>query len=92
MANGAAWYRLPRDIREIAETILNECGVAQRADVAALSASVRAILSSRGMVFVKPDPAPFKRKLVEHGFYRQWREEFGNAAWRRLENYVGGLG
>jgi len=92
VANGAAWYRLPGDIRRVAETILDECGMAQRADVAALNASVRAALSARGMTFVEPDPAPFIGTLKDRGFYRQWRERFGEAAWRHLEKYVGRLG
>ncbi len=92
VANAAAWYRLPRDIREIAETILNACCMSQRADVAALNSSVRAALASRGMRFATPDPASFRQKLVEHGFYRHWREKFGDAAWGHLERYVGRLG
>jgi TRAP-type transport system periplasmic protein len=92
VANSAAWYRLPKDIRAVAETVLNTCCVAQRADVAALNVSVRAALSARHMTFVDPDPAPFKKILIERGFYRHWREIFGDAAWRHLERYVGRLG
>lgn len=92
VANSAAWYRLPKDIRDIAEAILNECCMAQRADVAALNVSVRAALAARRMTFVDPDPVPFKKTLIELGFYRQWREKFGDAAWRHLEKYVGRLG
>jgi tripartite ATP-independent transporter DctP family solute receptor len=91
VANGAAWYRLPKDIRKIAESALNEFCMAQRADIAALNVSVRAALSARHMTFVDPDPAPFKKKLIERGFYRQWRERFGDVAWRHLEKYVGRL-
>jgi len=71
VANGAAWNSLPRDIREIAEGVLNDCGMAERADVAALNSSVRATLAARGMTFATPDPAPFKKALIERGFYRQ---------------------
>jgi tripartite ATP-independent transporter DctP family solute receptor len=92
VASGEAWYRLPKEIRAIAESIFNSCGVAQRADVAALNASVRADLTSRGMAFVKPDPALFVATLKEKGFYRLWRERFGEAAWNHLEKYVGRLG
>ena len=92
VASGEAWYRLPKEIRAITESIFNDCGVVQRADVAALNASVRAALTSRGMTFVKPDPTPFVAMLKEKGFYRLWRQRFGKAAWGHLEKYVGRLG
>jgi len=91
VASGAAWYRLPPDIRRIAEATFNRCALAQRADIAALNASVRTMLTAHGMHFVEPDPAPFKAVLRQKGFYRLWRERFGGAAWSRLERYVGRL-
>jgi len=92
VANRDAWLRLPKDIREIVEKILNQCCVAERADVAHLNASVRTQLAGRHMAFAMPDPAPFKKMLIERGFYRQWKERFGAAAWSHLERYVGRLG
>lgn len=92
VANAPAWYRLPKDIRQIAEAILGECCLAQRGDVAALNASVRAALSERRMIFADPDPGPFITTLKKRGFYSRWREEFGAAAWGHLEHYVGHLG
>lgn len=92
VANGDAWYRLPKDVRDIAENILNACGVAQRADVAALNETVRTSLVSQGMKFVQPDREPFVAELRRKGFYRKWRERFGDVAWGCLEKYVGQLG
>jgi TRAP-type transport system periplasmic protein len=92
VASGRTWYRLPEDMRRIAETIFNECGLQQRADIARLNDSVRTDLTAKGMVFVKPDPAPFVEVLKRAGFYEQWHRRFGDAAWGRLEKYVGRLG
>jgi len=92
VASGKTWYRLPEDMRKIAETALNEAGVAQRDDIAKLNASLQAELEGKGMVFSRPDPAPFREVLKKAGFYVQWREKFGEDAWVRLEKYVGKLG
>ncbi|EJW10592.1 TRAP-type C4-dicarboxylate transport system, periplasmic component [Rhodovulum sp. PH10] len=92
VASGKTWYRLPKDIQAIAEKTLNDCGMEQRDDIAKLNASVQADLEAKGMVFSKPDPAPFREALAKAGFYVQWREKFGDAAWTRLEKYVGKLG
>lgn len=91
-ASARTWYRLPADMRRIAEGIFNDCGRKERADVAALNETARADLTAKGMIFVKPDPAPFVEALRRAGFYRQWHARFGEAAWSRLERYVGKLG
>lgn len=91
-ASGRTWYRLPEDMRRIAETILNDCGRKQRADLAILNETARADLTAKGMTFIKPDPAPFVEALRRAGFYREWHVRFGEAAWSRLERYVGKLG
>ena len=92
VANGEAWYRLPRDIRTIAEAAFNRSAVAQRADIAVLNSSVRLTLAQRGMLLTQTDPAPFVATLREKGFYRSWRKRLGDAAWSRLEKHVGQLG
>jgi tripartite ATP-independent transporter DctP family solute receptor len=92
VASGKTWNRLPADMRKIAETALNESGVQQRADIAKLNDSLQAELEGKGMVFNRPDPAPFREALKKKGFYSQWHEKFGDEAWSRLEKYVGKLG
>lgn len=92
VASGKTWYRLPEAMRKIAEDALNEAGRKQRDDIAGLNASLQAELEAKGMVFSRPDPAPFREVLKKAGFYVQWREKFGDEAWTRLEKYVGKLG
>lgn len=92
VASGKTWNRLPADMRKIAETALNESGVQQRADIAKLNDSLQAELEGKGMVFNRPDPAPFREALKKKGFYSHWHQKFGDEAWSRLEKYVGKLG
>ncbi|NVO13473.1 MAG: TRAP transporter substrate-binding protein [Rhodoplanes sp.] len=92
IASGKTWNRLPGDMRKIAQTALDDSGMKQRDDIAALNSSVQAELETKGMVFSRPDPQPFRDALKKAGFYAQWREKFGDDAWTRLEKYVGPLG
>ncbi|CAH2601257.1 TRAP transporter substrate-binding protein [Rhodovastum atsumiense] len=92
IASGKTWYRLPEDLRTLAARELNAAGERQREDIARLNESVQVDLQARGMVFNKPDPAPFREMLRKTGFYAQWKEKFGADAWRLLEKYVGQLG
>lgn len=92
IASGKTWNRLPADMRKIAEDALNASGVRQREDIFKLNNSLQAELEAKGMVFSRPDPAPFRDMLKAKGFYTQWREKFGDEAWTRLEKYVGKLG
>jgi tripartite ATP-independent transporter DctP family solute receptor len=92
IASGKTWNRLPADMRKIAEDALNASGVKQREDIAKLSASLQVELEAKGMVFNRPDPAPFRELLKKKGFYTQWHQKFGDDAWTRLEKYVGKLG
>ncbi|WP_319529276.1 TRAP transporter substrate-binding protein [uncultured Cohaesibacter sp.] len=92
VASGQTWNRLPEDIQKIAEGILNESGVKQRADIAALNESVQADLESKGMTISRPDPKPFIEALNKTDFYSQWQEKFGDKAWSLLEKYSGKLG
>jgi TRAP-type transport system periplasmic protein len=92
IASGKTWNRLPADMRKVAEDALNASGVRQREDIAKLNNSLQAELEAKGMVFNRPDPAPFRDMLKRKGFYTQWHQKFGDDAWTRLEKYVGKLG
>ena len=43
------------------------------------------------MQFATVDPAPFRDALRAAGFYKEWREKFGEEAWKVLEKYTGEL-
>ena len=40
---------------------------------------------------VPGDPAPFRDKLRQAGFYADWKKQYGEAAFSTLEHYVGKL-
>lgn len=89
LANRAAWDRLPEDLQEIVERNLNEAGVKEREDVEKLNATLKDELTAKGMVFNQPDPAPFRQKLADAGFYAEWKAKYGDEAWAILEKAIG---
>lgn len=92
LANGDAWRKLPKELQDIVIRRFNEGAVKQRADVEALNDSISKALVSHGMVFNTPDTAPFRDVLRNAGYYREWKQKFGEAAWGTLEGYAGQLG
>ncbi|HUA78122.1 MAG TPA: TRAP transporter substrate-binding protein [Acetobacteraceae bacterium] len=91
LCNGHAWDGLPDDVRTVVARELDRAAMEDRADIATLDASLKTKLQSKGMIFNIPDTAPFRETLKAAGFYAQWHEKFGNAAWQALESYVGPL-
>jgi tripartite ATP-independent transporter DctP family solute receptor len=91
LANGRAWDALPPDIQAVLTRELGVAAEEDRADVAALDASLRQSLEAHGMSFTTPDPGPFRERLQKAGFYSQWRDKLGAEAWDALESQVGKL-
>ncbi len=91
LANPRSWAKLPTDLQEIAARELNQAGLDERRDVAALNAGLQAKLTAGGLVFNKVNPAPFQAALRGAGFYKTWRDKYGEVAWGILEKSVGTL-
>jgi TRAP-type transport system periplasmic protein len=91
LINGRAWERLPPSIQEVVSRNLNAAALQQRRDVANLNSKLRDELAAKGLVFNEIDPAPFREKLRDSGFYVQWRGKFGEEAWSLLEEVTGQL-
>ncbi len=91
LANRRSFERLPKDAQEIVAREINKAGLEQRADVAKLNSELRGKLSATGLAFNDTDPAAFREALKKSGFYVDWRGKYGDAAWRILEDSVGGL-
>ncbi len=91
LANKANWDALPKDIQAIVAKHLNAAGVAERADVAALTVNLQTELSGKGMKFNTVDATLFRDKLKNAGFYKEWEAKFGKEAWATLEAAVGSL-
>ena len=58
---------------------------------AELRAELREKLSTAGLQFNDTDPKAFRDALRMAGFYAEWKGKFGDAAWKTLEDAVGGL-
>ncbi|WP_027802709.1 TRAP transporter substrate-binding protein [Paraburkholderia dilworthii] len=92
LANNRSWQNLPQDLRNVVAKNLNAAADAQRADSEKLAVSLAQDLSQKRLKFNKPDPAPFRKKLADAGFYSEWKNKFGAEAWAHLETYAGKLG
>jgi len=89
LANGKAWQGLPADLRDVIAKNLNQSALDQREDVKKANDTLQADLTSKGMEFIKVDPAPFRTKLQSAGFYKEWRGKYGDEAWAVLEKFTG---
>jgi len=91
LGNRRAWERLPEDIRAVVTRELDRSALDERADIAALSQSLRQDLSAKGMQFIDVDRAAFREALRKTSFYKDWKAKYGDEAWGHLERAVGGL-
>jgi tripartite ATP-independent transporter DctP family solute receptor len=91
LVNRGAWERLPQSLQAIVARTLDAAALEQRRDVAALNGKLRDDLAAKGLAFNEVDPAPFRARLRECGFYAQWRGRFGEQAWQLLEEATGKL-
>ncbi len=91
LANRRAWEALPDDVRTVAAEHFNAAGAKEREDVTDLNATLQQDLATKGLVFNKPDQAPFREKLRAAGFYTEWKAKYGDEAWAILEKSAGKL-
>jgi tripartite ATP-independent transporter DctP family solute receptor len=91
LANQRAFDRLPPDLKEIAQREFARAALEERDDVAKLNGDLRQTLAARGLQFNDVDQSPFRQALVQAGFYKEWRDKYGDAAWSVLETAAGGL-
>ena len=91
LANKKAWEKLPPDLQAIVAKHINAAGVAERADVAALNATVQKDLAAKGMAFNNTSADAFRAQLRKAGFYAEWKGKFGDEGWAILERSVGKL-
>jgi len=91
LANRRSFNGLPPTVQDIIKKNVNEAALRQRTDVEKLNSELRADLSAKGLQFVDVDTVPFRQKLQESSFYRDWRAKFGDQAWALLEENTGKL-
>jgi len=91
LANGKAWERLSADLRTIVAKNVNAAGMKERADVAALNATLQKELIEKGLVFNHTKSDAFRGQLLKAGFYAEWKAKYGDEAWAILERSTGKL-
>jgi tripartite ATP-independent transporter DctP family solute receptor len=92
LGNRKAIERLPKDVQEIVRREIDKAATAERADIAALSVSLRTDLATKGVQMIEPDKKAFKDALAKGTFYKDLRAKFGDEAWKLLQDSVGTLG
>jgi tripartite ATP-independent transporter DctP family solute receptor len=92
LGNRKAIERLPKDVQEIVRRELDKAATDERADIAALSVSLRSDLATKGVQMIEPDKKAFKDALAKGTFYKDLRTKFGDEAWKLLQDSVGTLG
>lgn len=91
LGNRKAVERLPKDIQDIVRREFDRAATDERADIHALSLSLKADLTARGLLIVEPDKKAFKDALAKANFYKDLRAKFGDDAWKLLQDAVGAL-
>jgi len=91
VANRRNWEQLPQDLRDTTARLLNEGAVKQREDMAKLNTTLEAQLKEKGLTFNAVNKKPFQEALKAAGFYTEWRQKYGEDAWKILERYSGNL-
>jgi TRAP-type transport system periplasmic protein len=91
LANGKRWSATPPDVQALISKHVTEAVLKQRDDIRRLNNGLEAQLKAKGMVFNYPDVKSFRDALSKAGFYKEWRDKFGNEAMAKLEKYSGKL-
>jgi len=91
VGNRRALSSLPADLLAIVNESFDAAAVKERADLVEMDRSLQGELTTKGMIFNKPDPVQFRAALVKAGFYTQWQKTYGAEAWSALEKYTGKL-
>jgi TRAP-type transport system periplasmic protein len=91
LVNGRVWSRLSPQLQDMVARNIDAAAVKERADMLKLNQKVEERLKQHGMTFNRTEPAVFRATLSKSGYYKQWKEAFGNEAWTLLEKYSGTL-
>lgn len=92
LGNPRAFDRLPQDLQALVTEEFNDAALRQRADNRRIDGNAREQLTAKGMQINDVDIEPFKNKLIQAGFYREWKNRFDPVAWAMLEDVVGPIG
>ena len=71
---------------------MNASAIAQRRDVEEMNNNLQTQLTQQGMEFIQTDPGAFRETLIKAGFYKEWKQKYGEEAWNLLQKYSEKLG
>ena len=91
VSNRTQFATLPADLQEIISRNINAAALQEREDMRKLNAEVKARLEAAGVKFNDIDTAPFRERLKQAGYYKEWRARMGDEAWAALEKSTGSL-
>ncbi|WP_375776012.1 TRAP transporter substrate-binding protein [Bradyrhizobium sp. ma5] len=91
IANGKRIKSLAKDDLDLITRSFEAATEKQRAETERLNVDLEGILKGKGLVFNRPDKAPFRQALAKAGFYADWKQKYGPEAWAVLEKYSGSL-
>jgi tripartite ATP-independent transporter DctP family solute receptor len=92
LINPRAFKKLPPDMADLLMESYNQAALDERKDMLELNESARTFMKDKGVIFnTPPDIAPFRKKLSDAGFYKEWKEKMGPEAWALLEEISGPL-
>ena len=80
-----------KEVQDSLTKNLNAAALKEREDIARLNKDAEAQLTKAGIVFNRPDTAPFRTVLKSSGFYTEWKGKYGPEVWGILEKYSGPL-
>lgn len=90
-SNRSRFMALPADVQEIISRNINAAALQEREDMRKMNIDIRAKLEAAGVKFNEVDVAPFREKLRQAGYYKEWRAKMGEEAWAALEKSTGSL-
>jgi TRAP-type C4-dicarboxylate transport system substrate-binding protein len=91
IANGKGIKSLAADDLALITRAFEAATEKQRAETERLNVDLESSLKGKGLVFNRPDKAPFRQALTKAGFYANWKQKYGAEAWAVLEKYSGNL-
>ena len=87
--NPAFWNKLSQQQRDIITEELNLAAQRMRDKIVKAEVQARSDLQAKGMTITNPDIGRFRKKLVDAGFYKEWRGKFKPEMWTALEQASG---
>jgi tripartite ATP-independent transporter DctP family solute receptor len=87
--NPAFWNKLSPQQRDIITEELSLAAGRMREKIVTAEARAQSDLSAKGMTITRPDMGAFRKKLVDAGFYKEWKGRFKPEMWAALEQASG---